>query len=1329
MLSLILHGTWTGDSFFLWGESATPAARRGRKPRLLPHPHAAPVEELGTALAGLTGLDDGTPTARTLLLPSGRAGPRLPPWLVPGREEDPDPPHLAPWKVPGLALEILPALDLLVTLPAEARGERLLGADLRYWGLAAKFGIELLARQRYLPGLAAVEGGYRAVWLPTLEAPAERARRRALVQSMPPVCRAAFPAGTEPTPEQAAAPVALLDSFLGRLVDQAVRDWGRTRPGRRARSPEGVAAAWWTALWSEDATIAVPAGQRRELAQLYEAWREWHDQLRTAGEAAFRLCFRLEPPQVDPETGQVTTPDWMVRYMLQASDDPSLLVPAEQVWKARGGALDYFQRRFEQPQEKLLAGLGQAARLFPPILASLRTARPQGCSLAVDEAYAFLREVGPLLEGSGFGVLVPPWWNKPGARLGLRAKTKADTTVGKGLLGLNSLVEFDWELALGDATLTEEEFQRLAALKMPLVQVRGQWVFLPPDQVEAAIAFWEKKRRQQQALTLGDALGLALGTTTAVAGLPVQGVEATGWLQELLQQLQAGDRLQELPPPEGFVGQLRPYQVRGYSWLAFLRKWGLGACLADSMGLGKCLRSDALVATNGVIQQIQDIWDASAGEAWFDGEGYWATPTRPLLVNALDEQTGRMVQAPVQRLYRQHVRERLRQVTLEDGSSIAITYPHHLLAGAGWTNDLHVGDYVCVPARIVWEGQAEDPDLVKFLAWQIAEGYDYEQSIPPFLMQADLDTVRLFLRHYFDAKGSAVRRMRSIEISTASPILIRQLAQLLRRFGIWLRVAAKRKRATNGAGIYRTYYSGVLGGNAARKFLQEIGFGQEEKQKRLEEIWPEANTNVEGLLDQEVFYCRIESIEEVDYDGWVYDLQVEGHHNFVAENILCHNTIQAISLLLHEREHASLPPALVLCPTSVVGNWEREVHRFAPSLRVLVHHGTGRASGEDLVAAAQSADLVISTYGLARRDVEDLARIEWSDVILDEAQNIKNPQAKQTQAVRTLPAANRIALTGTPVENRLSELWSIMHFLNPGFLGSQAQFRERYALRIERYQDEDAARGLRRLVAPFILRRLKTDPTIIQDLPEKQEIKVYCSLTPEQVTLYEAVVQDSLERINSADEGITRKGVVLSALLKLKQVCNHPAHFLGDGSALPERSGKLDRLGEMLEEALSVGDRALIFTQFAEMGHLLRAYLQELFGVEVLYLHGGTPQKQRDRIVDRFQQPQGGPPLLLLSIKAGGTGLNLTNANHVFHYDRWWNPAVEDQATDRAFRIGQTRNVLVHKFICAGTLEEHIDELIESKKALAESIVGAGESWLTELSTDQLRDLMVLRQE
>ena len=1029
-MNLILHGSWSADRLFVWGECADRIARRGRKPKVPPHPYAAPVESLRDALKAVSPLADwSAPVAaeRAVLLPSAPDEPQVPSWLVPGRGEHVSEAelHLAPWKVPGLELDALAALDLLVALPAGAVDGLRIGADLRFWSLAAKLGLELLAKQRYVPGMEEERGQYRAVWLLAPDDALDGERLRALAEAMPPVCRALSSLEASEPP---ARPHALLEGFLGRVVDSAVREWGRPRGGRRLKLPPGVAGAWWSALWSEDGRIVVPVSQRRELARAYQSWRQWVDQLRGGEQAAFRLCFRLEPPETDADSGQVISPDWTLRYMLQANDDPSLLVPAGQVWRARGGTLRILNRKFEGAQERLLAGLGLAARLFPPVMRSLREARPEACTLTVDEAYAFLREAGPLLKGSGFGVLVPPWWGKRGARLGVRAKLKATSEgVGAGILGMDTLVQFDWELALGDKPLTREEFERLAALKMPLVQVRGQWVLLQPEQVEAAISFWEKKREKQE-MALGEALGLILGAEAEVNGLPLQGVEATGWVGDLLTQLKAGDRMEELPPPEGFAGELRPYQVRGYSWLAFLRKWGLGACLADDMGLGK--------------------------------------------------------------------------------------------------------------------------------------------------------------------------------------------------------------------------------------------------------------------------------------------------------------TIQAIALLLRERESAEngVGPALVLCPTSVVGNWKREIRRFAPGLRVMTHHGGGRAKEADFVAAARQHDVVISTYGLARRDVEALAQVQWSDIILDEAQNIKNPHAKQTQAVRRLHAANRIAMTGTPVENRLSELWSIMQFLNPGLLDSEEGFRRTYALPIERYQDKEAAERLKRLVGPFILRRVKTDPTIIQDLPEKMEMKVYCNLSAEQATLYEAMVRESLERIESA-EGMERRGVVLSALTRLKQVCNHPAQFLGDGSALEGRSGKLDRLAEMLEEALSVGDRVLVFTQFAEMGHMLKAHLQGLFGLEVLFLHGGTPQKQRDRMVAWFQDARNGPPIFILSLKAGGTGLNLTAANRVFHFDRWWNPAVENQATDRAFRIGQTRDVQVHKLICAGTLEERIDDMIESKKALAESIVGGGEGWLTELSTDELRDILTLRGE
>jgi non-specific serine/threonine protein kinase len=310
------------------------------------------------------------------------------------------------------------------------------------------------------------------------------------------------------------------------------------------------------------------------------------------------------------------------------------------------------------------------------------------------------------------------------------------------------------------------------------------------------------------------------------------------------------------------------------------------------------------------------------------------------------------------------------------------------------------------------------------------------------------------------------------------------------------------------------------------------------------------------------------------------------------------------------------------------------------------------------------------------------------------------------------------------VENRLSEMWSILDFLNPGLLGTARDFRARFALPIERYRDPDRAAQLRRLAGPFILRRLKTDRGIIQDLPEKQEMKVFCNLTRAQASLYQATVDDLMRRIEASD-GIQQRGLVLSMLLRLKQACNHPAQLLGDGSALAGRSGKLERLEEVLDEVMQVGDRARVFTQFAEMGHLLQARLQERFAREIPFLHGGTRKGDRDALVERFQGA-GGPAVLLLSLKAGGTGLNLTAANHVIHFDRWWNPAVEDQATDRAFRIGQRRDVQVRKLICAGTLEERIDLVIEEKKALAGSVLGTGEAWLTEMSTDELRRVVAL---
>ncbi|URM99773.1 DEAD/DEAH box helicase [Actinomadura madurae] len=462
--------------------------------------------------------------------------------------------------------------------------------------------------------------------------------------------------------------------------------------------------------------------------------------------------------------------------------------------------------------------------------------------------------------------------------------------------------------------------------------------------------------------------------------------------------------------------------------------------------------------------------------------------------------------------------------------------------------------------------------------------------------------------------------------------------------------------------------------------------------------------------------------------AWLTFMNDLGLGALLADDMGLGKTISVLSLLVHEREDGARPaPTLAILPMSLVGSWQREAARFTPKLRVYAHHGTGRHRGEDLGAAVAGADLVLTTYGTATRDAETLAPIEWGRVVCDEAQALKNSGTRQARAVRSIPARSRIALTGTPVENHLTELWSIMEFANPGLLGPRGEFRRRFAIPIEREGDEQAALALKRATQPFILRRLKTDRSIISDLPEKQEIKVYCNLTTEQASLYQATVDDMLQQIAEADE-TQRRGLVLATMAKLKQVCNHPAQLLKDGSRLPGRSGKLERLEEICAEVLEQGEKALVFTQYAEFGSMLRPYLAARLERPVLWLHGGTSKQQRDDLVQRFQEDDE-PSVFLLSLKAAGTGLTLTAANHVVHVDRWWNPAVEDQATDRAFRIGQTRNVQVRKFICVGTMEERVDEMIERKKALAESIVGTGEDWLTELSVAELRDVLRLSPE
>ncbi|MGK5085424.1 DEAD/DEAH box helicase [Bdellovibrionota bacterium FG-1] len=449
---------------------------------------------------------------------------------------------------------------------------------------------------------------------------------------------------------------------------------------------------------------------------------------------------------------------------------------------------------------------------------------------------------------------------------------------------------------------------------------------------------------------------------------------------------------------------------------------------------------------------------------------------------------------------------------------------------------------------------------------------------------------------------------------------------------------------------------------------------------------------------------------------WLWFLNRLGLGGCLADDMGLGKTIQVISLLLLLKREGK--KSILVVPASLIGNWKAELDRFAPSLHYRIAHPSSNLAVEN----AQGADLVITTYGYLGR-LPWLTETIWDLVVIDEAQAIKNAGSKQTRAVKALKARHRIALTGTPVENRLSDLWSLYDFLCPGLLGSAKEF-ERYL----KGADQTAQHGyasLRQLVRPYLLRRLKTDKRIIADLPEKTEVSAYCGLTKTQAALYQQSVEELAKKIETLD-GIQRRGIVLSYLMRFKQICNHPSQWLSDGRYLPEGSGKFTRLREICEEIAAKQEKVLIFTQFREMTDPLSQFLAQVFGRSGLVLHGETAVKKRKELVDSFQEKLG-PPFFVLSLKAGGTGLNLTAASHVIHFDRWWNPAVENQATDRAYRIGQKKNVLVHKFVCRGTIEEKIELLIASKQSLSQEILeGGGEAVLTELSNSELLKLVAL---
>jgi SNF2 family DNA or RNA helicase len=487
--------------------------------------------------------------------------------------------------------------------------------------------------------------------------------------------------------------------------------------------------------------------------------------------------------------------------------------------------------------------------------------------------------------------------------------------------------------------------------------------------------------------------------------------------------------------------------------------------------------------------------------------------------------------------------------------------------------------------------------------------------------------------------------------------------------------------------------------------------------------------------------------------SWLWFLRQYGFGAVLADDMGLGKTVQLISYLLKvkseeaskeldlvpdpqsktRRKNEEAPAkvkvptkaALIICPTSVLGNWQKELERFAPEMNVYLHYGSNRLKEEAFSEKAKDADVVLTSYGLSHLDSEEFESIIWSSIAIDEAQNIKNAQTKQSKAVRKLRGRHHIALTGTPMENRLSELWSIFDFTNHGYLGSLGQFQKKFVIPIEKDEKKEKVQQLQSLIRPFLLRRTKKDEEVALNLPDKLEQKEYCPLTPEQASLYEQLIHDTFAEIEKLS-GFERKGLILQMLSRLKQLCNHPALYLKEKSAereLLDRSNKMEKLVELIDAVLEQGESCLIFTQYIEMGEMIRATLKKKFGIEVPFLNGSVPKTQRDDMIERFQD--GKFPVFLLSLKAGGTGLNLTAANHVIHYDRWWNPAVENQATDRAYRIGQSRFVHVHKLICTGTLEEKIDAMLEKKQFLNDQIIQS-ENWITELSTDELKDLVYL---
>ena len=477
-------------------------------------------------------------------------------------------------------------------------------------------------------------------------------------------------------------------------------------------------------------------------------------------------------------------------------------------------------------------------------------------------------------------------------------------------------------------------------------------------------------------------------------------------------------------------------------------------------------------------------------------------------------------------------------------------------------------------------------------------------------------------------------------------------------------------------------------------------------------------TKVEEIELPKTLHGTLRPYQQIGF-RWLYTNVQKGFGCCIADDMGLGKTIQVISLILKLKEEKKLKkPVVVICPTTLLGNWEREFETFAPGLDVHTYHGFNREFTTD-------CDVVLTTYAILRIDIEEFKKHNWDLIVIDEAQNIKNPSTSQTQAVKSIKADMKIAMTGTPVENRLSELWSIFDFINKGYLGSISDFGKNYSIPIERFKETQRAQKLQKAISPFMLRRLKTDKMIISDLPEKVVLDDFCYLTKPQAALYERVLNQSMQEVQAAGAGINRRGAIFKLITSLKQVCNHPYHYLKHGDMSRSASGKTEKLISILSNILDNDEKVLIFTQYKEMGAILEKIIAEEFNTDPLFFHGSLNVKAREEMIREFSE-EINKKIMILSLKAGGLGLNLTSASNVIHYDLWWNPAVEDQATDRTYRIGQDKNVMVHRFITLSTFEEKIDKIIKDKRELADAAVFTGEKIITELSDDEIYEIFSL---